>query len=141
MRINGDVVRTSGLCSICDFKFRDEVVARYPEPAMPGGWAYVELRHLKPDEIEVLDGITARRVVPPRPEAFRGDAVARFAANVRRRRKYLKLTQEAAADRADMDMSYWGKIERGVVDPGVRTIVRVATALETTAATLLPDAP
>jgi DNA-binding XRE family transcriptional regulator len=137
MHINGDVVRTSGLCSICDFKFRDEVVARYPEPAMPGGWAYVELRHLKPDEIEELGGITAQRVVPPRPGLITGDAVAHFAANVRRRRKFLKLTQEEAADRADMNMSYWSRIERGVIDPGVRMVVRVATALETTAAELM----
>ena len=63
--------------------------------------------------------------------------MACFAANVRRRRKELELTQEVAGDRADMSPSYWGRIERGSIDPGVRMVVRVATALETTATTLM----
>lgn len=36
-----------------------------------------------------------------------------------------------------MSPSYWGRIERGSIDPGVRMVVRVATALETTATTLM----
>lgn len=51
---NGELVRATGLCSVCDFKFRNEVVARYSEPAMPGGWAYVELRHLDAGEVRAL---------------------------------------------------------------------------------------
>jgi transcriptional regulator with XRE-family HTH domain len=52
----------------------------------------------------------------------------RFADNVRARRKALKLTQEAAALSAQMDMSYWSRIKRGKLDPGVRMVARVATA-------------
>jgi hypothetical protein len=38
--------RTSGVCARCDARFSDEIVARYPAPALPGGVAHVELRHL-----------------------------------------------------------------------------------------------
>jgi hypothetical protein len=35
-----------------------------------------------------------------------------------------------------MDMSYWGRIERGTIDPGLRAVTRIAVALETTPAEL-----
>lgn len=54
MAANGERVRASGLCSFCEFRFTDEVVARFPEPSMPGGWAYVELRHLDEATIAAL---------------------------------------------------------------------------------------
>jgi hypothetical protein len=41
---------------MCDFKFIDEVVARYHEPNMPGGWAYIELRHLDSAALAALKG-------------------------------------------------------------------------------------
>jgi transcriptional regulator with XRE-family HTH domain len=66
-----------------------------------------------------------------------GDPLPAFAQNVRARRKTLKLTQEAAADRASMEASYWSRIERGKTDPGIRMVSRVAAALETTPAQLL----
>ena len=44
------------------------------------------------------------------------DPLARLAANVKARRKALKLTQEDAALRASMNMSYWGRIERATVE-------------------------
>lgn len=65
------------------------------------------------------------------------DPLPVFAQNMRTRRKALKLTQEAAGDRGQMDMSYWGRIERGTIDPGLRTVVRIARALETAPASLL----
>ena len=49
----------------------------------------------------------------------------------------MDLTQEAASDRVHMDASYWSRVERGVVDPGVRTVRRIATALGTTPTALL----
>jgi hypothetical protein len=52
---SGERVVATGLCSWCEFKFTNEVVARYPEPAAPGGWAYVELRHLEPGALAALD--------------------------------------------------------------------------------------
>jgi hypothetical protein len=54
MPTNGERVRTSGLCWLCDFNFINEVVARYPEPSMPGGWPYIELRHLDATTIDAL---------------------------------------------------------------------------------------
>jgi transcriptional regulator with XRE-family HTH domain len=65
------------------------------------------------------------------------DPLVRLGANVKARRKALKLTQEAVADRVSMDMSYWGRIERARVEPGVRMVVRLAAALETTPADLV----
>jgi hypothetical protein len=62
MAVPGEIVRATGLCVICDFKFVDEVVARYREPNMPGGWAYVELRHLDPAALSALRG--ARTTTP-----------------------------------------------------------------------------
>jgi hypothetical protein len=141
MPTTGEIVRATGLCSMCDFKFRDEVVARYPARSMPGGWAYIELRHLDADAIEALDGISVERASPPYVHHGDVDPLTCFAANVRRRRKELELTQEVAGDRGDMEASYWSRIERASIDPGVRMVVRVARALETTAAELMraPD--
>jgi transcriptional regulator with XRE-family HTH domain len=65
------------------------------------------------------------------------DPLVVFAQNMRARRKALTLTQEAASDRAQLNLSYWGRIERGTVEPGVRTVVRIARALETTPDALL----
>jgi transcriptional regulator with XRE-family HTH domain len=65
------------------------------------------------------------------------DPLVVFAQNMRARRKALTLTQEAASDRAQMNLSYWGRIERGTVEPGVRTVVRIARALQTTPDALL----
>lgn len=64
MPTTGEIVRATGLCAMCDFKFRDEVVARYPARSMPGGWAYIELRHLDADAIEALDGISVQQASP-----------------------------------------------------------------------------
>ncbi|MET0602132.1 MAG: helix-turn-helix transcriptional regulator [Baekduia sp.] len=139
MPTTGEIVRATGLCSMCDFKFREEVVARYPARSMPGGWAYIELRHLDADAIEALDGISVERASPPYVHHGDVDPLTCFAANVRRRRKELELTQEVAGDRGDMEASYWSRIERGSIDPGVRMVVRVAKALETTAANLLDN--
>jgi hypothetical protein len=41
-----EIVRASGYCTACDFRFTDEVVARFPSPGSPAGYAYVELRYL-----------------------------------------------------------------------------------------------
>lgn len=107
---------------------------------MPGGWAYIQIRHLDADEIKALRVVLPRPVPWPLPSGVGGsrlDPVTQLAANVLSRRRALGITQEEAGDRAQMDMSYWGRIERGMIDPGVRTVVRVAAALETTVATLM----
>jgi DNA-binding XRE family transcriptional regulator len=143
MPSSGELVRATGLCSLCDYKFVDEVVARYPARSMPGGWAYIQIRHLDADEIKALRVVLPKPVRRPTAGSLRDgrlDPVMQFAANVRHRRKVLGITQEAAADRAQMDMSYWSRIERGVIDPGLWMVARIATTLETTSADLMTGA-
>lgn len=67
MPTTGEIVRATGFCSMCDFKFRDEVVARYPAPSMPGGWAYIELRHLEADERNALRPVDDPRLDRAQP--------------------------------------------------------------------------
>lgn len=131
----GEIVRATGLCSVCDFKFTNEVVARYPAPSMPGGVAYIELRHLDREELSALRSVPG--AIAPIGDPADLDPLPRLAASVRARRKALGLTQEAAAWSVWMDPSYWSKIERGLIDPGVRVLARVATALRTTVSELL----
>jgi transcriptional regulator with XRE-family HTH domain len=50
------------------------------------------------------------------------------------------LAQEAFAARADMDRSNYGAIERGEFNVGLDTIVKIAVALEISAAALLERA-
>lgn len=68
---------------------------------------------------------------------MRPDPLGSFAWNVRTRRRALGLTQEAAGERILMSTSYWSRIERGLIDVGLRTMTRIAAALETSPAELL----
>jgi hypothetical protein len=56
----GELVRATGICSVCDFKFKNEVVLRYRGRRDPGGWLYIEPRHLQ-------DGTYASHDSTPRP--------------------------------------------------------------------------
>ena len=57
--------------------------------------------------------------------------------NVRRRREEKELTQEALAERADLDPTYISGIERGMRNPSVLSVVRIAKALGTTSSKLM----
>lgn len=70
------------------------------------------------------------------PAWQRHDPLQRFARNIREARAALGLSREAIALAADMDQSQYSRIERGEVDPGVRTAARVARALRVTLAQL-----
>lgn len=63
-----------------------------------------------------------------------------LAANVRRRRNALKLTQEAFAERAGIDLRFFRFVEQGVKDVAVSSLVRLATALNCEPAELLQPA-
>lgn len=63
--------------------------------------------------------------MPPDPALRR-----QFAANMRRRRERLGLTQEALGYRAGLHMTEISKLERAVQEPRLTTIVLVARALE-----------
>ncbi len=65
------------------------------------------------------------------------DPLQTFTTNLRKRRWALDLTQEAVALEALMDQSQYSRIERGEVDPSIRTVTRVARALRTTPSELL----
>lgn len=45
-----EIVRASGFCVVCEYRFTDEVVARFPARSLVGGYGYVELRHLRPED-------------------------------------------------------------------------------------------
>ena len=52
-----------------------------------------------------------------------------FGQSLRALRKAKGLTQESIADKANVDRSYMGRIERGEVELGLRYIYRIAAAL------------
>jgi transcriptional regulator with XRE-family HTH domain len=58
------------------------------------------------------------------------EAVARFGAEVRRVRESLGWSQERLAAQADLNRSYMGEVERGVVTPSLATAAKLAVALQ-----------
>jgi transcriptional regulator with XRE-family HTH domain len=56
-----------------------------------------------------------------------------FAANLRRIRQRRGLSQERLAHAADLNMTHVAKIERCEREPGVRTVAKLAIALEVSA--------
>jgi DNA-binding XRE family transcriptional regulator len=72
------------------------------------------------------------------PESTELDpAVAQFTANLREARRRAGLTQEAVALASGVPQGHYSRMETGKRDPGIRTLVRIAAALNTTAAELL----
>ena len=69
-------------------------------------------------------------------KAPRSRPLASFSLNVRKRREALDLTQIEAAERADLDPTYISGIERGVRNPSLISIARVAKALDITVSEL-----
>ena len=69
-------------------------------------------------------------------KAPRSRPLAAFGLNVRKRRESLDLTQLEAAERADLDPTYISGIERGVRNPSLISIARVAKALDLTVSEL-----
>ena len=51
-----------------------------------------------------------------------------FGRSVRRQRASKKLTQEKLAERANLDPTYISGIERGLRNPGIKNVVRIAKA-------------
>ena len=65
----------------------------------------------------------------PADAVLSSDPLDAFAARLRAERLAQRRTQEAIAIAAGMSTSYLGRLERAEVDPGVRTVARVAAAL------------
>ncbi len=62
--------------------------------------------------------------------------LAALGQNVRRRREARELTQEKLAEKAGLDPTYISGIERGLRNPGIKNVARLAKALSFTTAEL-----
>ncbi len=66
----------------------------------------------------------------------RDPVLAALGQNVRQRREDRDLTQEKLAEKAGLDPTYISGIERGLRNPGIRNVARLAKALGLTTARL-----
>lgn len=71
-----------------------------------------------------------------RPQAFQ----TAFGKALRRRRERLEVSQEALALTSEIHRTYISELERGLKNPSLTTIDRLAAALRTKASTLIADA-
>jgi transcriptional regulator with XRE-family HTH domain len=63
----------------------------------------------------------------------------RFAQHIRTLRRARGWSQEQLAEKADLNRSYVGEIERGLAQPSLLTAEKIAQALELELSTLLAD--
>ena len=63
--------------------------------------------------------------------------LAALGRNVRHRREARELTQEKLAERAGLDPTYISGIERGLRNPGIKNVAKLAKALGFSTAELL----
>ncbi len=61
-----------------------------------------------------------------------------FGNQLRKLRQERKLTQEELADKAGMHFTYIGQIERGIRNPSLINLQKIAKALKVSAGQLLP---
>jgi len=66
----------------------------------------------------------------------RDSVLAKLGLNIRKRREARALTQETLAERASLDPTYISGIERGLRNPGIKNVARLAKALGITTAEL-----
>ena len=59
----------------------------------------------------------------------RDSVLAKMGLNVRKRREARALTQEKLAERAGLDATYISGIERGLRNPGIKNVAKLAKAL------------
>ena len=69
--------------------------------------------------------------------SHRHHTLTRLGLNVRRRREAVGLSQEALAEKAELDRTYISGIERGTRNPTILSAARVAAALKTSLSELL----
>lgn len=65
--------------------------------------------------------------------------LAQFGRNVARIRAAKGFSQEKLAEKADIDRTYVSGIERGVRNPGIKSVVRIARALSVSVAEMCED--
>jgi transcriptional regulator with XRE-family HTH domain len=66
-----------------------------------------------------------------------GPILSSFGQSLAKHPRAKELSQEAHAERADLDRTYLSDIERGVRNPGIRNVVLIAKALGIPASDLL----
>jgi transcriptional regulator with XRE-family HTH domain len=59
----------------------------------------------------------------------RNSTLIQFGRNVARHRNEAGLSQDKLAEKADLDRTYLSGIERGVRNPGIKIVIRLARAL------------
>lgn len=64
-----------------------------------------------------------------------------IAKTVKERRKGLRLSQEAMADKASIDRTYASQIERGLANPSLSVLCSVANALDLSFVELVAGSP
>lgn len=67
----------------------------------------------------------------------RDNLLAAFGRNLRKYREAKELTQEALAEKSDMDRTYISDIERGTRNPGIKNVARLAKAIGVSSAKLM----
>ena len=67
----------------------------------------------------------------------RDHLLAAFGRQLRKYREAKTLTQEVLAEKANMDRTYVSDIERGVRNPGIKNVARLAEALGISSAKLM----
>ena len=67
-----------------------------------------------------------------RPMPVRDQTLAAFGRNVARIRDERGFSQDQLAEQADLDRTYLSGIERGVRNPGIKVVIRLARALGVT---------
>jgi transcriptional regulator with XRE-family HTH domain len=66
------------------------------------------------------------------PMPVRDKTLSAFGRNVARIRTEKGFSQDKLAEKADLDRTYLSGIERGVRNPGIKVVIRVARALGVT---------
>ena len=66
----------------------------------------------------------------------RNGILATLGLNVRQRREARELTQEKLAEKAGLDPTYISGIERGLRNPGIKNVAKLAKALSLTTSDL-----
>ena len=77
-------------------------------------------------ELDALYG----KVGTPKREQFRREAYAYYMGQILHdTRKTEKITQKELAQRVGVDKSYISKIEKGIIEPGIAMVYRIASAM------------
>ena len=75
--------------------------------------------------------------MPKRATSFEPDVAIAFGTTIRAQRVKLQIAQDAFALLANVDRSYYGKLERGERQPSMALMLRIANGLQLSGAELV----